>query len=212
MSEIDPNGKIDHFVYGVLDLDQAVDAIEQQIGVRPAEGGRHLGRGTRNYLLGLSPTCYLEIIALDAEHPVSGDQTVAFHLDKLQADRMITWAIHPADIDGALVKARRHGADHGKLTPMSRVDAAGNELHWTLAVDETLPMDGLAPFFIDWADSLHPAASGIPSAELTDIEITTPDPETLNALYRDMRLDVTAQAGEPAISITIAGPTGTMTL
>ncbi|WP_106849853.1 VOC family protein [Blastococcus sp. Marseille-P5729] len=206
------SGQIDHFVYGVRDLAQAVDAIEQRTGIRPTEGGRHIGRGTRNYLLGLSPDCYLEIIALDGENPVSGDQNVAFHLDQLESDRVLTWAIHPADTDGALVKARRHGADHGKLTPMSRVDADGNELHWTLAVDETLPLHGLAPFFIDWGDSLHPAASGIAMAELTDLEITAPDADAVNALYRDLRLDVTAKPGEPAIRITIAGPAGTMTL
>ena len=56
-----------------------------------------------------------------------------------------------------------HGADHGKLAPMSRVDGAGNELEWTLAVSEELPFDGLAPFLIDWGTSTHPAASGIPA-------------------------------------------------
>lgn len=212
MTQIDPNGKIDHLVYGVLDLQNAVDEIEQQTGVRPAEGGRHVGRGTRNYLLGLSPTSYLEIIALDDENPVAADQTVAFGLDALQRDRMITWAVHPSDIDGALVKSRRHGADHGKLAPMSRVDGAGNELEWTLAVSEDLPFDGLAPFLIDWGTSTHPAASGIPAAELTELVISSPDADALNALYDDLRLSVKAQPGERAMHATITGPKGSITL
>lgn len=212
MSFSDQNSKIDHLVYGVLDLQQAVETIEQRTGLRAAEGGRHVGKGTRNYLLALSPSAYLEIIGLDDENPVAEGQTVPFALDRLDRDRLVTWAIHPDDIDGALVKSRRHGADHGKLAPMSRVDGDGNELHWTLAVADELPHDGLAPFLIDWADSPHPAASGIPQAELADLRITTPDPEKLNALFDDLRLAVRAETGPSAISATIAGPAGSIEL
>ena len=213
MTQIDPNNTIDHLVYGVLDLQKAVDDIENQIGVRPVEGGRHLGHGTRNYLLGLSPTSYLEIIALDAENPTAQGRTTAFGLDRLDSDRIVTWAIHPGDIDGALVKSRRHNADHGKLTPMSRVDGSGNELHWTLAKSDDLPHAGLAPFLIDWGTSVHPAASGIPHAELIDLQITSPDADALNALYRDLGVSVVAATGdEPHLRAVISGPTGTMTL
>lgn len=212
MTKIDPHGNIDHLVYGVRDLAAAVDEIERQTGVRPAEGGRHLGRGTRNYLLGLSPTAYLEVIGLDDDNPAADGQSIPFRLDELDRDRIVTWAIHPADIDGALVKSRRHGADHGKLTPMSRVDADGNELHWTLASSPDAPYGGLAPFLIDWGESTQPAASGIPRAELTDLQITSPDADTLNALYQDLRLDVRAEQGETAMKATITGPKGSIVL
>ena len=213
MTELDPKGTIDHLVYGVRDLQQAVEDIAQRIGVTPSEGGRHVGRGTRNYLLALSPTSYLEIIGLDPENPVAEDQPVPFGIDRLTADRLITWAIHPHDIDHALVAARRHGADHGKLHPMSRVDAGGNELRWTLAFGDPLPLAGLAPFLIDWGDSPHPAASGIAQANLTGIQITAPNPDKISALLRDMNLNIVATPGdEPALHAEISGPKGTITL
>lgn len=213
MSELDPHGTIDHLVYGVVDLQQSISDIADRIGVTPSEGGRHLGRGTRNYLLALSETSYLEIIGLDPEHPADGDQNVPFGLQNLTEDRLITWAIHPRDVDHAMVVARRHGADHGKLHPMSRVDAAGNELHWTLAVGDPLPLAGLAPFLIDWQDSPHPAASSLARAELVDVRITAEDPEKITALLRELDLNIVAEPGdEPALHAVINGPKGTITL
>ncbi|MEO6958243.1 MAG: VOC family protein, partial [Antricoccus sp.] len=60
---------IDHLVWGVRDLSAALISFEDALGVKPAEGGRHIGRGTRNYLVALTHTAYLEIIALDEENP-----------------------------------------------------------------------------------------------------------------------------------------------
>lgn len=213
MTEIDPHRTIDHLVYAVTDLPQSLRRIADRIGVAPSEGGRHLGRGTRNYLLALSDTCYLEIIGLDADHPADEDQTVPFGLDSLTEDRLLTWAIHPHDIDHALVVARRHGADHGKVHPMSRVDSAGRELHWSLAVGDPLPFAGLAPFLIDWQDSIHPASSGIARADLTGLRITAPEPATITALLRELDLNIVAEPGdEPALHAEITGPKGTITV
>lgn len=38
--EVDPAHLIDHLVYGVLDLEEAVDRIADATGVKPVEGGR----------------------------------------------------------------------------------------------------------------------------------------------------------------------------
>jgi hypothetical protein len=58
---------IDHLVYGVPDLAEAIDVIAQQTGVRARFGGRYPGRGTHNALISLGHRQYLEIIALDPE-------------------------------------------------------------------------------------------------------------------------------------------------
>lgn len=42
---------IDHLIYGVPDLTDAVDQLERRFGVRAAAGGKHLGVGTHNALL-----------------------------------------------------------------------------------------------------------------------------------------------------------------
>lgn len=209
--DFDPAHLIDHLVYGVTDLGAAVDHIGDATGARPVEGGRHLGRGTRNYLLGLSPTSYLEIIALDRENPVPEGKHVSFSLDTLTDDRLITWAIHPSDAGAALKTSKQYGADHGDLFSMSRVDAQGNELSWRLASADVPPYDGLAPFIIDWGTSPHPA-DGIPAAALESLDLTAPQPEAIGSLMRSLGLHVTVASGPAQIHATLSGPAGTIVL
>ncbi|PRZ41227.1 glyoxalase-like protein [Antricoccus suffuscus] len=207
--EFDPAHLIDHLVYGVLDLKAAVDRIADATGVRPVEGGRHVGRGTRNYLLGLSPTSYLEVIALDRENPVAEGKRVSFGLDVLDQDRLITWAIHPTDAGAALKASRQYGADHGDLFAMSRVDAKGNELSWRLASADAAPYDGLAPFIIDWGTSPHPAG-GVPAARLETLTLSSPAHEQVTELLRALGVQITVGDGPAGLHATLRGPAGTV--
>jgi hypothetical protein len=50
---------IDHLVYAVSDLRAAVADLEERLGVRARDGGRHTGLGTHNALLSLGPQTYL---------------------------------------------------------------------------------------------------------------------------------------------------------
>ncbi len=209
--EFDPAHLIDHLVYGVVDLEAAVDRIADATGVKPVEGGRHLGRGTRNYLLGLSPTSYLEVIALDRENPVAEGKRVSFSLDTLKEDRLITWAIHPTDTDAALQTSMQYGADHGDLFAMSRVDSKGNELSWHLASADAAPYDGLAPFIIDWGTSPHPA-DGISAASLDSLTMTSPDHEKVTGLLHSLGLQVPVEEGLPRIQATLSGPVGVVVI
>lgn len=175
------------------------------------EGGRHLGRGTHNYLLALSPTSYLEIIALDRENPVAEGNRVSFGLDTLEEDRLITWAIHPTDPGAALKTSKKYDADHGDLFAVSRVDSKGNELSWHLASANKAPYDGLAPFIIDWGSSPHPA-DGIPAANLESLTMTAPDHENVSGLLHSLGLQVAVGEGHSRIQATLSGPAGVIAI
>jgi hypothetical protein len=55
---------VDHLVWGGPDLDQEIDRLDEWTGVRAVLGGRHPGQGTRNALIGLGLTKYLELNGL----------------------------------------------------------------------------------------------------------------------------------------------------
>ena len=73
---------LDHLVYAVPDLAAGVAAITALLGVAPSPGGPHPGLGTRNFLVSLGESCYLEIIGPDPEQP-QPSRPRPFGLDRL---------------------------------------------------------------------------------------------------------------------------------
>jgi hypothetical protein len=201
---------LDHLVFATRDLGAAVEQFATATGVEPAEGGRHDGRGTRNYLVGLGPTSYLEIIGPDGERP--GSQPAPFGIDELEGDRLLTWAVRPDDIEAAATVAAETGADLGPILPMSRTTPAGEVLRWRLATRYPAPYDGIVPFLIDWGSSRHPAASGLPSVELLEFGATYPRPGEVTAVLEALDVSLQVVAGEPGLQATVAGPGGTYSL
>src|SRR6266404_7309011 len=145
---------LDHILLGCSDLDRGIEAVEEATGVRPAVGGVHPGRGTRNALLSLGDRRYLEIIA-----PDPAQQKIAHfpQIREMKVPRLIGWAVHPPDIAATAKLLRNNqiafqGPDDG-----SRKRPDGRILNWktiNLADDR----HGILPFFIEWsADSVHPS-------------------------------------------------------
>jgi Glyoxalase-like domain len=203
---------IDHLVYATTDLEASVDYLGERLGVAPAAGGQHVGRGTRNYLLGLAGGSYLELIGPDPEQPdFSGVR--AMGLDTLGPPQLVGWAMRVTDIEGAIDAARERAYDPGPVRRMSRRQPNGRLLSWKLTdmPGDTVP--SLLPFLIDWGDSPHPTETAPEGARLEDFRLESPDPERIRAALESLSLQIPVQRGErPRLIATIAGLAGTLVL
>jgi hypothetical protein len=128
-------------------------------GIRAELRGSHPGRGTHNALLALGPDAYLEILAPDPsqEMPVS---LASIGLSETRSARMVAWAIGSRDLDGVIEGADAAGYPMTGPTPGEREAPDGTQLSWrTVSFTDPLLAGGLAPFFVDWTGSEHPAST-----------------------------------------------------
>lgn len=205
-----PEPLLDHLVYAVPDLAAAVDDLERRTGLQPAAGGRHPGLGTRNFL---GPAAYLEILGLDVEHPPAPGAVVPFGVDRVVEPRLLTWAVHPVDLDAAVAGFAAAGADLGVSRAMRRRMPAGALLQWRLATALPLPFGGVVPFLIDWGCTAHPAADpALPTAPLVSLTASHPDPAAVIRVLDSAGLSLAIEAGPAALSATLDTPSGLVTL
>ena len=201
---------LDHLVLATPDLAATVADFTRRTGVTPAFGGAHVGRGTRNHLVSLGGSRYLEIIGPDPEQ--SGyDGPRPFDADLLAGPRTVTWAISPPDLDAAVATARAQGYDPGSVQPMSRRRPDGTLLRWRLTDGDTAHPSGLVPFLIDWGSSLHPSASGLPTTPLLTLSATAPDPDEIQPLLAAVGTELPLARGPVGFSFTVDTPRGPVT-
>ena len=206
---------LDHLLLGCSDLDEGIAFVEAHIGVRPAIGGVHPGRGTRNALLSLGKLHYLEVIAPDPAQ--TGTPTVRAELPamlkRLSSPALVDWAVHTSDIAGIAERLRSNGiAFHGP-TAGSRARPDGKTLHWqSLNLDDD--HSGLLPFFIQWsADSVHPSVDAPAGCTLESFAVISPESALLSSEFQKMGIDVDVANGAPAhLRAMIVGPKGSFCL
>lgn len=227
---------IDHLVYGVPELGPAVDRLQALLGVAPAAGGRHEGRGTHNALLALGGDRYLEVIAPDPEQP-EPPAPRPFGLNHLTAPRLITFAVHAvhaasgteppgsrtpqpqppqpersgpaARLERWRRRAAARGYDPGPVVSGGRRRPDGSLLSWHLCQHPELPFGGVAPFLIDWGTAPSPAAAAPPGCRLLEMEAIHPEPQAVRAALRALAVAVPVRPGPaPALRATVATPTG----
>jgi hypothetical protein len=204
--------RTDHVVYGVADLDVAVDELAERLGVRPAPGGRHVGRGTHNALLGLDDGTYLEVIAADPEQaPFAG--SLSFALDRLRLPQLVGWACRTADLDERVAAARERGYDPGSVQEMSRRRPDGSLLEWRLTRQEPDPDRLVLPFLIDWGSSPHPTGTAPEGVRLVELRAEHPDPARVRAALAALGATLQVDEGqEPALVATLDTPRGRVVL
>jgi glyoxalase-like protein len=203
---------IDHLVYATPDLAAGVKQVEALLGVHATPGGQHPGEGTRNALIALGPTSYLEIIGPDPDQP-KPLQPRKFEIDDLKAPRLVTWAAKGTNLPQIVAEARRRGVPVGDVIPGSRRTPTGVLLSWHITNQRALPANGLVPFFIDWGDTPHPARSAATGATLISLRAEHPDPENVQRMLAALGLDLPVVKGaKPSLVATIAGPRGRIDL
>ena len=208
-----PAHTVDHLVYVTADIDATSDELEARLGVRPAGGGSHVGRGTSNTLMSLGGDGYLEVLGPDPEQEVQPPAS------RFPAGALLrTWAVKAPEIESSVATSRSRGYDPGEVNEMSRARPDGVLLEWRLTSGAgggpgTDGSVALIPFLIDWGATEHPALSTPTGCTLISLRAEHPDPSAvtpgLEALGVDLEVGVGATAALIATSET---PNGTVEL
>ena len=203
---------IDHLVYATPDLTAGVKEIEALLGIHATPGGQHPGEGTRNALIALGPTSYLEIIGPDPDQPKPAGPR-KFGIDDLKGSRLVTWAAKGTNLTQVVAEAHRRGVPVGDVIPGSRRTPTGVLLSWHITNQRAIISDGLVPFFIDWGDTPHPAKSAVAGATLISLRAEHPDPDDVQRMLGVLGLELPVVKGaKPSLVATIAGTRGRIDL
>lgn len=181
---------LDHLVVVAPDLAEGVAHVRDCLGLAMPEGGRHREMGTRNHLLRLGDSVFLEVIAIDPEAapPTRArwfglDDAAQVRADWAAGRRLRGLVARTADLDTVLAA---HRDLLGQAATMTRGD-----LSWRFALrpDGAWPADGAAPCVMDWGPRGNPAAT-MPDlgAHLDAIVLTHPDPDGVAALQAGLGL------------------------
>ena len=204
--------RIDHLVYATPDLQRGIDAVEKQLGIKATPGGQHPGLGTRNALVALGPTSYLEIIGPDPDQPKPAGPR-RFGIDDLKTPRIVRWVVKSSELAAVKAKADGAGVTLGAIAAGSRKRPDGVVLSWRYTDPAVTVADGLVPFFIDWGTSPHPALTAAKGATLVQLRAEHPDAPRVQKMIDQLGLDLrVSQASAPAIIATIDSPRGRVEL
>jgi catechol 2,3-dioxygenase-like lactoylglutathione lyase family enzyme len=180
--------EIDHIVLGARSLEEGAAFLERHLGVRPEPGGRHEGVGTHNMLLGLGPSCYLEVMAPDPGQP-DPPHPRPFDLDDpatrtmLEAEPcLLAWVARTPTLDAVVA---RLGPRAGEVRAMSRGD-----LSWRLALPpQRRDMDNLLPALIQWEGANAAQRLKDSGVRLLALEAEHPEAESVRAALRERGLE-----------------------
>jgi Glyoxalase-like domain len=204
--------RVDHLVFATADLHRGIAEVERLIGVSASVGGRHPAWGTRNALVALGPSSYLEIIAPDPDHSPSPEGR-PFGLDAIGTSRLVGWSAKGSKLANLRDAAARHGVELGKVLSGSRSRPDGVLLTWTLTDLHCVVADGVVPFLIDWGESPHPAQLAPQHATLVELFAEHPDADRVRLMLRGVGVDLPVSAGPaPALVAIIDCPYGRVEL
>ncbi len=189
---------IDHIVYATPDLDATVERLAGLMSLQAVPGGRHVGRGTHNALLGLGGRTYLEVIGPDPDQDLPAGTPLPFRLEQLDDAKLVWFAVATTELSATVERLRAAGFDPGAPTEMQRARPDGVLLQWVLSTHTDVPEGGALPFLIDWLDSPHPSGDTPQGCTLRELQITHPDPATVTRYLDVVGVSLPVTKGSPA--------------
>ncbi len=205
---------LDHIVYGVPDLKQAIELFKKQSGVEPVIAGKHPGLGTHNAILSLGNMQYLEFIALDPEAPKKNKElpSLCSSLLDLSAAKIMTWVIRTDNL--AKVVNELNALGNFQIDPpqsFSRTKSDGTVVAMELAYKKLPPApgDGLIPFFINWGKTPHPSLSVACKCQIKEWYGCHPNADMLNNALHKVGIDFLIKPAEvPSMHLVMNTPKG----
>jgi hypothetical protein len=202
--------RVDHLVWFCADLAGGERYFAERMDGGSAYGGVHPGEGTRNRLLSLSDTTYVEILGRDPAQP---ETSLAAEVRGLKGSGLYHWAIGGVDLISLRRKAKAEGLVGSDLVSGGRKLPDGSWLGWTCFGLHGHDFGALVPFFIDWRNSPHPAKSAPRGGSLGPVVASSPAAKELREIYRILGLDVPVrEAFSPGLSVTLESTKGSHVL
>ncbi len=200
--------EIDHLLLGVPELGAGVRWIQDEFSIAADKGGRHLGMGTHNALVGLGGRTYLEVIAPDPEQLVP-QAALPHGLGVLSMPGLINWAVRVPDMDTWAARLHQLGIPT-QLKTRDRVNPDGRRLVWrTAAMPATTlvngaDLTGLIPFAIDWQDTIHPSETAPEGMVLESLSLCHPQVALMQETAAALELPVLVeQADKPCLKAQV---------
>jgi len=175
------SGFLDHIIWACDDLERGSRRFEALTGVAPRYGGTHASGLTHNALVRIAPRSYLEILAPTGAS--TGTEDLWCRLARTAREpKILTYCSRSSMPLAELAQAAEAmGGPTPKVLSNGRVTPEGVRLNWQWLAP-TFGDFGLAfPFFIDWLDSPHPAATAQNPAhiELKEFSVGHPQAQEL---------------------------------
>ena len=208
------NIQIDHVIWAVPDLDEGARLFEELSGIKPAVGGVHPGRGTRNNVVSAGEKTYLEIIAPDpAQEPFNPEKypvkAFASKISEFNEPEVDMFVYSTDNLEAAAEKGRELGFEVVGPIEGSRKTPEGKLVRWTHVDFIGHDFGQFIPFAINWGESVHPSVTSPKGVLLTGVTIEHPRYEELGKIYKTLGVPARVVKGDfPVIIIHLKSPNG----
>ncbi len=207
---------IDHLVWQVPNLDEAMATFERLSGVKPAFDGEHPAKGFQVAVASLGSAlgygCHL---CIDGPLPDPAPGTYGAQLKNIGRPRMRRFAVQTSDIG----RVQKVLADRGittKIGANSRRQADGGLGEWDYidyspAGQREWGVD--TPYFKQWRTSVHPSSETPAGCILESFTVLHPDSDAVSAFFDAVNVDIPVLKGDaPKIVARLTGKYGAFEL